>query len=651
MSIARSWIGRLALVLAFAALPVTLDPGAVARAAALVPASGLLAPYWVPDHVVLVYLWAPMVMLSASLLILAPGLLLAAAWAGAEGEGPWVLRGLALSILVIAPATTGAQLLGIPVLGARFALLLISIAAVAALVAWWRVDRVGSFVPPVRGTAGRHAVLSTLAITLVLAALLAPKLLWESFNGDGAHAFESARLLLHAPAPFWPPEAGQMSTYPGLKTFLVSYPTSWFIRLLGPVEAAARAPYFLFLMAIYAGLLALIEFGRATAPSVLARWMLWPGLVVFTVVMAWSATYSPYHADLALPATEDALFLAWFLGFAHAFLERRISWIAGFLALTYATSPGGLVVCGLWCGIAWLVLRPRPWSPLATALLALASCMMIERIAPALLTGLGLPAPGTEHDTGSLAARLWDVQWRDLRRFLYVILPGGILPAVMLLGWWRQDRVARIMGATAAAQFLFFYLQARISLHYFVPAMVLPLVVLWRDPAMTTESGRRRLGIVAGACAALALWLVLPPEPRPQLASRQVGEAIVDIGSGYEQSAAGAFLRSEILRHAFLPLAHRTVPDSNYGGSPLEWYYYASRAGQSTRTNYVLQPAASVPPAGMRLVATEPPTALYVRNDSAWAVHGTLRLPVGGIAPVLRISRMTLFRREAAPGP
>lgn len=648
---ARSFLHRLSLCLIIAALPVTLDPGAVARAAALVPATGLLAPYWVADHALLVYVWSPFVMLSASLLILAPGLLLAVAWGGSVSEGPWVLRGLALSILLIAPVTTGAEVLGIPLLGAGFALMLIGTAAVAAMVAWWRVDRDRSFVPPVRGSAGRHAVLAALTVTLGLAALLAPKLLWESFNGDGAHAFESARLLLNAPAPFWPPEAGQMSTYPGLKTFLVSYPTSWFIRLLGPVEAAARAPYFLFLIAIYAGLLALIDFGRETAPSVLARWMLWPGLVVFTVVMAWSATYSPYHADLALPATEDALFLAWFLGFAHAFLERRAGWIAGFLALTYATSPGGLVVCGLWCGTAWLVLRPRPWRPLAVALLMLATCMMIERIAPVALSALALPVPGTEHDTGSLAARLWDVQWRDLRRFLYVILPAGILPAVMILGWWRQDRIARIVSATAAAQFLFFYLQARISLHYFVPAMVLPLVVLWRDPAMTTASGRRRMGLAAGACAALALWLVLPPEPRPQLASRQVGGTIADIGSGYEQSAAGAFLRSEILRHAFLALAHRTVPDSNYGGSPLEWYYYASRAGQTAGTNYVLQSAAAAPPAGLRLIASDPPTAMYVRSDSVWAVHGTLRPPLGGIAPVLRISRTTLFRREAAPGP
>ncbi len=595
---AGRWIRQLAVCLAIAALPVTLDPGAVARAAALVPATGLLAPYWVSEQALLIYLWAPIVMLSASLLILAPGLLLAAAWTGTEGFGPWVVRGLALSILLLAPVTTGAQLLGIPLLGTGFALLLIGIAASAALMAWWKVEHVGTFAPPVRGPAGYHAVLAALTVTLALAALLAPKLLWESFNGDGAHAFESARLLLHAPAPFWPPEAGQISTYPGLKTFLVSYPTSWFIRLLGPVEAAARAPYFLFLIAIYAGLLALIDFGREAAPGVLARWMLWPGLVVFTAVMAWSATYNPYHADLALPATQDALFLAWFLGLAHAFLERRMGWIAGFLALTYATSPGGLVVCGLWCGTALLLLRPRSWRALGTALLVLATCVMIERIAPTLLAGFGLPVPGTEHDTGSLATRLRDVQWRDLRRFLYVILPAGILPSVMLLGWWRQDRVARILSATAAAQFLFFYLQARISLHYFVPAMVLPLVVLWRDPALATAPGRRNLGLAAGACAALALWLVLPPEPRPQLAARQVGGTIVDIGSGYERSAAGAFLRSEILRHAFHMVAHRTVPDSNYGGSPLEWYYYASRAGESPRANYILQPASALPPAG-----------------------------------------------------
>ena len=651
MSDARRWISRLAGCLALAALPVTLDPGAVARASALVPATGLLAPYWMGDHAGLIYLWVPIVMLSASLLILAPGLLLAAAWTRTEGAGSWLLRGLALSILVVAPLTTIAQVLGTPLLGTGFAVWLIGLAAVAALIGWWKVGGKESFVAPLRGAGGRHAVLAALSVTLGLGALLAPKLLWESFNGDGAHAFESARLLLHAPAPFWPPEAGQMSTYPGLKTFLVSYPSSWFIRLLGPVEAAARAPYLLFLLGIYAGLLALIDLGRESSPSLLVRWMLWPGLMVFTAVMAWSATYSPYHADLALPATEDALFLAWFLGFAHAFLERRTPWIAGFLVLTYVTSPGGLVVCGLWCGAAWLVLRPRPWGPLVTALLVLVACVLVERVAPTILSSIGLPVPGTEHDTGSLAARLRDVQWRDVRRLLYLVLPAGILPAVMLLAWWRQDRVARVVSVTAAAQFAFFYLQARISLHYFAPAMVLPLVVLWRDPALSAASERRNLGLAAGVLAALALWLVVPPEPRPQLASRRVGEAIVDLSAGYERSAADAFHRAEILRHAFLSPASRTVPDSNYGGSPLEWYYYAAKRVASSQANYVLQPEAERPPEGMRLVASDSATALYVRSDSVWVVHGTLRPPAGGVAPLLEISRATLFRHEAASGP
>jgi hypothetical protein len=208
-----------------------------------------------------------------------------------------------------------------------------------------------------------------------------------------------------------------------------------------------------------------------------------------------------------------------------------------------------------------------------------------------------------------------------------------------------------VISVTAAAQFLFFYLQARISLHYFVPAMVLPLVVLWRDPALMSASGRRLLGVTTAVCAALALWLVLPPQPQPQLASRRVGEAILDLDSGYEHSAASAFFRSQLLRRAFLTGASRGVPDSAYGGSPLEWYYYAVRSGMNPRTNYVLQGVALPPPEGMRLLASEPPTALYVRSDSVWAMHGTLHPPDGGLAPLLRISRSTLFRHPAASAP
>ena len=73
------------------------------------------------------------------------------------------------------------------------------------------------------------------------------------------------------------------------------------VRLFGEVEASVRLPYLLFLAAgLFPGMVLLIEHGRKAA-STASIWLTWAALAVFTVVMAFNATYSPYHADIALP--------------------------------------------------------------------------------------------------------------------------------------------------------------------------------------------------------------------------------------------------------------------------------------------------------------------------------------------------------------
>ena len=88
--------------------------------------------------------------------------------------------------------------------GASFGVALVVLVAVCGGVAAWAERRAVRERPPIE--LGDLAVL--LVVPMVFAAVLAPKFLWESFNGDGAHAFESARLLLNQPTPFWPPDAG-----------------------------------------------------------------------------------------------------------------------------------------------------------------------------------------------------------------------------------------------------------------------------------------------------------------------------------------------------------------------------------------------------------------------------------------------------------
>jgi hypothetical protein len=496
-----------------------------------------------------------------------------------------------------------------------------------------------------------HTLAAAAAGTFAVLVGFAPKLLWETFNGDGAHAYESARMLLHRTLPFWGPDAGAMASYPGVTSFLSSYPTAWFIRLFGEIEASARIPYLLFLAAgLFAGLVAVIEArtedrgprteGEANSAGVRTAWLLWPALIVLTAVLGFSATYNPYHADLALPATQDALVLAWFLGFAWAFLTRRHAWMLLFAGLTYATSPAGQLLLGFWLVAAALFQRPFPVRTLAVAAGAVALWVVVAKLSPAVLTALGQTAPGTEHATGSLARRLLNVQWRHWRRLAWAVVPGGILPALAVPLFWRQDRTARTIAATAAASFAFFYVQGRVSLHYFVPAMVLPLAVFWR--MVPAAFPTRRLAPVVAGAALLALVASLPRHTDPHLAARAVGARIEDRLPGYDVAAPAALRRSELLSTLFPRDAHHTVPDSSYGGSPLSWYYYAHRAPATRRVAYVLA-SDSLPPAGTLRVASAHGIGLFLADPAALAQDRALR-PASGIARLYRIDKRTLFR-------
>lgn len=627
------------VALSLASLPGLIDPGAVSRGAALLGVAGSAHPYLPGQHPLLLGVWIPLVVLSSLVLVLAPGLVASFALGRPRGAAVWLFTGLAASVVLLSPFVEAAEALtGGPIRGSGLGLLGLGLAGALALIGvpGGRVER------PWATRSDRHTLAAAAVAVLVCFVLLLPKFLWETFNGDGAHAFESARLLLHQAVPFWRPEAGGMANYPGITTFLSSYPTSWLVRLFGESEAAARIPYLLFLGAgLFPGLLALIDEGRADRErSVSACWLVWVGLAVYTVVMAFSATYNPYHADIALPATEDTLAIAWFLGLAWATVAGRAGWVGVFTVLAYVTSPMGLILIGLWLAAALLFLRPVPLRGVATMVVVLGASVVAARVAPALLTAAGWPVPGQEHATGSLARRVLRGQWRDWHRLIYVIVPAGILPAFSVLLVTRQDRIARAVAAVAAAEFVFFYFQARVSLHYFAPAMVLPLIVFWRTvPSLWRGPGLR---LAVAAAGAIALYASLPSRTEPHLAARMVGSGIEDRIEGYDRSESAAFGRSSLLSELLPRDSHGSVPEKSYGGSPLSWFYYAHHPAEPRAIGYVFQSAALPAPPGARLAGTSAGVALYVVDEAILTRDRGLRPPVT-IARIYRISKHTLF--------
>ncbi len=443
-----------------------------------------------------------------------------------------------------------------------------------------------------------------------------------------------------------------VASYPGMKTLLTRFPTSWFIRLFGEYEASARIPYLLFLVGLYGGLLDLAQLGKDRPLQPAARWLLWLGFGGYTLAMAYSAAYNPYHADLALPGAEDTLLVALLLGFAAAFLRGETAWVVLWTILAFATSPAGLVGIGALLAAFLLTARPLPVRQATATVAALAGCLALEPVAARLLPLLGLPGPGIEHRIGGLAGRLVRLRWDAWHRFAFFIVPAGIVPAVSLLGWRAQDRIARAFTLAAVGYFAFFYLQARTSLHYYVPAMLLPLAVLWRYDLTSRPIGRRALPGLVVAGALLALGLSWPSAPAPQIAARLVGMAVEDRLGGYERHEPAVFRHAELLHALFPRSGAADVPGRSYGGSALEWLYYAhrppaERAG--TAINYVLQPADQAPPPGARRAATDGGAALYVLDESVLARHLALRPAAPQGSRLYLIPRHELFGRRGPP--
>lgn len=642
----RSRASWLAVALSFAVAPALLDPHAVAATAALLPRVDTGDAYFVPAHGLLLYLRAPIVLLSATVLFLAPGLLLAAALGAATGAGRWILTGLATSLVVVSSVTALAQAItGTPLEGRGFAALVVALAVGAFLYLRWAIGRSAVLAWPVAERSDRDTIVGALTFPFLVVLVLAPKFHWESFNGDGAHAFEATRLLSVQAFPFWASSYGDVASFPGVTSMLFAYPASWFMRLFGELEASVRAPYLLAVLGLFAGIVALVRHGCRRSPTTSELALILLALGVFTLTLGFSATYNPYSADIALPAAQDTLLMACFTGLVLAFARGDPGWMALFATLTYTSLPAGGLLMAMW-GLAVLaVWRPVPRRRLAALAISLVALGAVTALAPGLLEAWGHPIPGGEYAASGILGRFALLQIEDWWRLRFLLFPCGLVPVLALVDWRAQGRLARALTAVTAAYFLFFYVQAHVVLHHFVPTMVLPLVVLWRNRRLDRPETRRLVVPVAAAGAALCLFLSLPERAAPHITGREIGSTIRDRIGGYEELDPAAFRRARLLDRLFAYDWNPRVPREAYGGSPLVWYHYAHRPRlPRSRVNYVLDSSGVRPPPGASLVAASEGAALYVLDARRWREHRAQQLPSPAGSPLYAIDRGIVFR-------
>lgn len=640
---APNWVLGLGLmVLSWA--PVLIHAGAVGEVAALHHLALAPNPYIVAEHAVLLYVISPLVVLSACMLLLSPGMLLSLALGAGRSVPEWLLTGLALSLIVVSVAAGVVQAAaGATLQGSAFAAVVAACALVSA-VAW----RLSGRRRPLPNPFDEPNAVPTLAIAfglaLALVVVMAPKFYWENFNGDGYHGYETVRLLLRQPLPFWPPSAGGLSHFPGMKTVLFAFPSSWFLRLFGEWEASARLPACLMMIGLYAGLLGLIDFGRREPSPLAVRILVALSLGLFALILAYSATEDMSYSDLALPGVGDTLFMALFCGFALNFLRKSIGWTALFAAGAYMASPNALPLIGAWLLGALLFLRPLPISRVAAVAGVLVAMILFDMASPAVFAALNLPAPGVEHGTADLVRRATHVQVRQVIRFAWAFVPTGILPAFALLAWRWQDQTAKTFTVAVLILFAFYYVQDHLALHYFVPVMVLPLVVLWRLRPME-EARSLRLAVAGSAVTlAVAFFLSWPSTAALNMASRVVGESLEDRTEGYRRNDYARYDKLAILQALFPSTTDVRVPSQIYGGHPTVWEFYSARSAvPASQRNYVLQYATAPAVPGARLVATRSGLALYVRSAPVWAAHARQKMPETAGSRLYFIPAGTLF--------
>jgi hypothetical protein len=649
----------LAMALAAGAVPAIVDPGAIGSASELHELAIGPTPYFIPAEAWLLYVRAPIVAISAFLLFLSPGLIAALALSGSDRFERWLLNGFGVSLASISLSAAFVQeLLGdAPLRGGAFAALVLVLLGSAFAVIEIRL-RQGRFVAsPLGGRESKRTLLGLAAAVWLLLAALVPKIYWENFNDDGVQAFEAMRLLLVRPLPFWEPEAGIMAQFPGFTTMLFAFPGAWFLRLFGEVEAAARLPFLLYLVVLYAGVVAGAEEGRERLRSADRALFVLP-LIAYALVMAYSATYDPYSADMALPATSDTLGAIAFLGAVVAFLRSERVLLCFWSGLAFFAQPSAILLLVLWAAAAALFQRPRPLRQVLAIGGTLAGCVMLSASASWWTAVVGVPTPGSEHSAGSLLSRINDFQlaeWLLLQplrrpeywqRWLFLLIPCGIVPAVALFDWKRLDRAARTLAAAALAYFALFYLQAQTSLHYFAPVMVLPLVVLGRSRWLTDPALRRIVVPLMAVGGAIGVFLSLPATARSVLAARTVGSALEVRLEGYERMNPALFKELELLSDV-IPRGY--TPEIHYGGSPYAWNYYAQKRKTKETINYVIQAAQAPPPDGMTLKARDSHAAVYVADDGVLSSHLAMRPATPAGARLYALPRETMFVQEGIP--
>lgn len=541
------------------------------------------APDYLPAFSVMRLVTLPAAALAALTLCVAPGLALHRAFRPADDLRLAALCGFGLTVVTV----TLSVMLVCAVVGAEayrpvYAGAVIGIAALGGLLTGrpLRARREGPGGNPGGDDAGRAPgggradLLIAAALAAGLVIVFAGKYALESFNDDGMQALLAAAHLVASNVPFWPAGHGALNDYPDFGTMGPVFPTGWFVAQFGAHEFSARIFYPALAALLYLVLAAHLCQARGCAPSAAERLLILGIVVIYSIAGSYSATYETY-ADIALPLTRETMFGVAALAAILMAEARRSAATVIFTVLAAMSLPtGSMILASVAVFTLLFTRRPAGFRGALVLLVASVVTLVVMAVAPMILDLLGAAPPGNEFGAGGMRSRLRYVSLTDIEEIAFVLVPYGIVPALIGIFLFRRgDRSARAMVLTAMAYFLLFYFQAyRSLLHHFIPAGLLLLAAGLRNPASDPARSRVLAAVTAGAMA-LSFCLVLPRtwtlEERPHVAARAIA-LTPDLAAQADLSLAADI--AETIEYYFPPTA----------------YVLRHRAGLPTYAEYVL---------------------------------------------------------------
>jgi len=406
----------------------------------------------------------------------------------------------------------------------------------------------------------------------------------------------------------------------------------------------------LYLPVLFCALIRLIEWQSPRSLGFAEEAGLCLALGIYTVTMSYSASYDPYFADIAAPAAFETLTVVCIAAAICFLWSRQTAWFLFFAVLSYLCRPTGLMVLAL-LGFAVALALPehrRRWLVLIATAMGL--CILIAFVYDRVYIPSVIGSASLGYDSGSILDRMRYLRLIELSRINFGLFPSGILPFVALFAFPWQDRFARVIAILSLSYYAFFFLQAYIALHHFVPVMILPLVVFWRVYLHQREWYRRvSLPAVAVTCV-IAFGLSLPRHFEINRTVRPIGQKTSILVGDYDTDYRTQTQHLELFFSLIPPDWKVDDPAKELVSGYASLIYYATRPkSSSAEINYVVQPIGDPEPNGFTKVADDNGAALYVKDEQEWEDDRYQQLRTDYRSPIYDIPRSTLFFYRGIP--